>query len=59
MKKTKLTSAKPNSVNPLILQILIQTIIINYTFLNKSKVLQKFSTSLQNRRHFALKNNAV
>jgi len=27
-------------------------------FSNKMKVLQKFSTSLQNRRHFSIKNNA-
>jgi len=27
--------------------------------LNKRKVLQKFSTSLQNRRHFSTKNNTI
>jgi len=31
---------------------------IHNTFSNKPKVLQKFSTSLQNRRHFSTKNNA-
>jgi len=33
--------------------------IINYIFFNKSKVLQKFSTSLQNRRHFSVKHNTI
>jgi len=32
---------------------------INYIFFNKSKLLQKFSTSLQNRRHFSVKNNTI
>jgi len=32
---------------------------INYTFFNKSKLLQKFSTSHQNRRHFSVENNTI
>jgi len=31
--------------------------LIHTVFLNKSKLLQKISTSLQNRRHFSIKNN--
>ena len=33
--------------------------VINKTFLNKSKLLQKFSPSLQNKRHYCTKNNTI